>query len=415
MVRKRSSHATVSKVSSSATPAIALSTQSVTTSSKIPSASTPSTFKADSGDLRLSGTKEFVRGKGSNTVVAVSINGVKELGKSQVDESHTVVASGGGAVDVQTDLGERDVIDIPSGEEDDSDLEDASVSESDMRDRKRQRHNATEEEMADTEEANGENSEKIEEPSFGDLLRANAPEIVDVAATFDKANPQALAKNGKRTVQLPPGMSLSTVLTQSLRTNDVKLLETCFHVRDLDTVRSTIERLDSFLAVALLQKLADRLHSRPGRTGSLMVWVQWILVAHGGYLAGQPEAIKKLSSLHRVLSERANCLQPLLSLKGKLDMLEAQMNLRKAVQARSRSGRSFGEDEDKDDEEGVIYVEGQEESDSEEEEGGERDDDDSGNEMGSEEEDSDSGEDGFIDDEASETDTEGGGASEDDL
>ncbi|KAA6415081.1 MAG: hypothetical protein FRX48_01833 [Lasallia pustulata] len=415
MVRKKLSHATVSKVSSPAAPAMALSTRSVTTSSTIPSASTPSTFKNDSGDLLCSGTKEFVRGKCTNTVVAASINGVRELGKSQVDESRTVVASGGGAVDVQMDLGERDVIDIPSGEEEDSDLEDSSASESDMRDRKRKRHNATEEEMADAEEANEGNSEKAEEPSFGDLLRANAPEIVDVAATFDKANPQALAKTGKRTVQLPPGMSLGTVLTQSLRTNDVKLLETCFHVRDLSTVRSTIERLDSSLAVALLQKLADRLHSRPGRAGSIMVWVQWILVAHGGYLASQPEVMRKLNSLHRVLSERANCLQPLLSLKGKLDMLEAQMNLRQAVQARSRSGRSFGEDEDQDDEDGVIYVEGQEESDSEDEERGETDDDGSGNEMDSEGEDSDSGEDGFVDDEASETDTEGGGASEDDI
>jgi U3 small nucleolar RNA-associated protein 5 len=52
---------------------------------------------------------------------------------------------------------------------------------------------------------------------------------------------------------------------------------------------------------------------------------------------------------------------PLLSLKGKLDMLEAQMNLRRTMQSNARAAHA----DDEDDEEGVIYVEGQDESDSE--------------------------------------------------
>ena len=394
----------------------------------------------DSGDLLWSGTKEIVTGRSSSTVTAAFMNGVKDMSKSQVDESHAVVTSGGDAEDVQMALEERAVIDISSSEED-SDIEDVSASETGVRDREPEPVEATDEKVVDAQDPDDEHSEKAEEPSFGDLLLANAPEIVDVVATFDNANPHALTKTGERSVQLPSGMSLGTVLTQSLRTNDVNLLETCFHVLDLNTVRGTIERLDSSLSAALLQKLAERLHSRPGRAGRLMVWVQWTLVAHGGYLASQPEVMKKLSSLHRVVKERANSLQSLLSLKGKLDMLEAQMNLRKAMQTRSRSGKSIDED-DEDDEEGVIYVEGQEESDSEDEEmedaaaieariprrtsGGAKprafedeqsEDEDSGNEMpatmngataDSEDEGSENGEDGFIDDEASETDTESG-------
>lgn len=404
----------------------------------------------ESGHLLWSGTKEIVGSRSGNTIAAASINGVKDMGKSQVDESHAVVASGGGAEDVQMDLGERNVIDISSGEEEDSDLGDVSASESDTQDRKSERTMAVDEEMADADDDDEKNPEKAEEPSFGDLLRANAPETVEVAAAFDDVKLQISTKAGERSVQLPSGMSLGTVLTQSLRTNDVNLLETCFHVQELSTVRSTIERLDSSLAAALLQKLAERLHSRPGRAGSMMVWVQWTLVAHGSYLASQPEVMKKLNALHRVVKERANSLQSLLSLKGKLDMLEAQMNLRKAVQARSRSGNPFGGDDEEDDEETIIYVEGREESDSEDEERGEAvavgtrtprrtkggagpsvfeeeqsDDNDSGNEMptttngaiaDSEDEGSESGNDGFIDDEASETGTESGdGASEDDI
>lgn len=404
----------------------------------------------ESGHLLWSGTKEIVGSRSGNKIAAASINGVKDMGKSRVDESHAIVTSGRGAEDVQMDLGERDVINISSGEEEDSDLGDVSASESDTQDRKSERTMAVDEDMADAEDDDEKNPEKAEEPSFGDLLRANAPETVEVAAAFDDVKLQISTKAGERSVQLPSGLSLGTVLTQSLRTNDVNLLETCFHVQELSTVRSTIERLDSSLAAALLQKLAERLHSRPGRAGSMMVWVQWTLVAHGSYLANQPEVMKKLNSLHRVVKERANSLQSLLSLKGKLDMLEAQMNLRKAVQARSRSGNPFGGDDEEDDEERIIYVEGREESNSEDEERGEAvavgtstprrtkggagpsvfeeeqsDDNDSGNEMptttngaiaDSEDEGSESGNDGFIDDEASETGTESGdGASEDDI
>ena len=84
-------------------------------------------------------------------------------------------------------------------------------------------------------------------------------------------------------------------------------------------------------------------------------------MAHGGYLASQPDLLKRLTSLHRVIKDRASSLQALLSLKGKLDMLEAQMNLRNAMRERSRIDHDIDEDED----DGVIYVEGQEESDSE--------------------------------------------------
>jgi U3 small nucleolar RNA-associated protein 5 len=82
--------------------------------------------------------------------------------------------------------------------------------------------------------------------------------------------------------------------------------------------------------------------------------VQWTLVSHGGYLATQPDLIKKLAELNKVIDERAKGLQSLLSLKGKLDMLEAQIELRKSMQIQRRRLDEGEEDE------GVIYVEGQE-------------------------------------------------------
>ena len=334
----------------------------------------------EDGNLLVDGLTEIVKAKSGSSIGAVEMNGVKDMGRSHVDESHAVVVNGGDRVDRVGSTDEREVVDRSSGEEE-SESEGGSLAEEETMEQavadedvrmqgvgedKDLAESATREEhliVSDLAPAT-ETVEEAQEPSFGDLIRAKAPEPIDVQATFRDPHEQAVVPNPEGAANLPSGASLGTVLTQSLRTNDVNLLETCFHVKSIPTVRATIERLDSALATALLQKLAERLHNRPGRAGSLLIWVQWTLVAHGGYIASQPEVMKQLASLYRVVQERANSLQPLLALKGKLDMLEAQMNLRKRLQARFKERNAIDEEND----DRIIYVEGQKESDIEEDE-----------------------------------------------
>ncbi|KAK8174161.1 Dip2/Utp12 family-domain-containing protein [Phyllosticta citrichinensis] len=275
-----------------------------------------------------------------------AINGSKHARGAQVDESQAVV----GHADVDMQDATPEVVTISSGEEEMSDL---SSSDDD------QDQDAADTKAGATDVAvqNGHDDDQAdnEPPSFGELLQANAPEIVDVEATFEDSNApsRALAPtNNNRALSAPSATSLSTVLTQALKTNDRELLESCFEMNDLDSVRATIERLPSPLVANLLRKLAERLHKRPGRAGNLMVWVQWSIVSHGGYLAGRQEVMRQLTSLNRVIKERASGLQPLLTLKGKLDMLSAQLELRKNMQRSAATN-------DLEDEEGVIYVEGE--------------------------------------------------------
>ncbi len=198
----------------------------------------------------------------------------------------------------------------------------------------------------------GDSDQEPAAPTFGDLVRVN--ETIDVPAALQAQQSTVLTAPG-RVLAPPSSSSLGTVLTQALRTDDTELLESCLHTTDLATVRNTIQRLDSTLAGTLLTKLASRMHRRPGRAGSLMTWVQWTLIAHGGALATQPGLTKKLSELHRVLEERSRGLNSLLALKGKLDLLDAQMQLRRGMQ------HNIDSDEDEEDgEEGVVYVEGEE-------------------------------------------------------
>ena len=400
------------------------------------------------GKLLITGMKKIVKSKDTGGFGAITMNGVKDIGRNHVDESQTIMVNGGDADDKQRALEDRRIIEISSGVEDSESEEDedreemdfATSANADAEMKEAQNENGVrkgdEKQISllkadDTPmDVDGVEVEEPEGPSFGDLIRANAPEPIDVQDLFEATSEQkALAPINERGLDLPSGMSLGTVLTQSLRTNDSNLLETCFTVKDLGIVRSTVERLDSSLATALLQKLAERLHSRPGRAGRLMVWVQWTLVVHGGYLANQPEVMKKIASLHRVVKERANSLQPLLSLKGKLDMLEAQMNLRRTMQSHSRALHAA----DEHDEEGMIYVEGQDDSESENEMSGKisprqvmadriHQDYDHSSESGDDNEDEDVEDDispaakDFISDEASEaTESEGNGSVDDET
>ncbi|KAI4220768.1 MAG: hypothetical protein L6R36_007386 [Xanthoria steineri] len=331
--------------------------------------------KSDTSEVLLEGVTELVRGKDITNLGAVVMNGVKDMGKMQVDESHTVVTATG-QPEYMSSVDTPGVIDVSSGEEE-TDYEDDQMpmeslqSVSDDGTAPEPQPPKTSIPPQDTDvtmaDANVEDENavaggaEVEEPSFGDLIRAHATGHVDVQAQFAAPSTEAMAPTTERSLQLPSGMSLGTVLMQSLRTNDVNLLESCLHTRDKAILRATIERLDSALASTLLQKLAERFHSRPGRAGSLLVWIQWTIVAHGGYLASQPGAMKTMAVLHRVITERARSLPLLLSLKGKLDMLEAQMNLRASIKARSHDSKLAGQQ----DVENVIYVEGQRESDSE--------------------------------------------------
>ena len=324
------------------------------------------------------------------------------------DESAAVVGGGqAGHGDVDMEDAGKDVIEISSAEEE------SQYSSSDDEKEVNGEGDAMDDEAADPEEL-----------SFGDRLAAQEPEqvqarIVDVEDTFGGDDARALAATStNRPLSAPSASSLGTVLTQALRTNDQELLDSCLRVIDIDTIYATVERLPSPLVGNLLQKLAERLHKKPGRAGVLMVWVQWSLAAHGGYLASQPQLVRQLATLNKVLKERASGLQPLLSLKGRLDMLQAQLELRRRNQK-----KAAGDDED----EAVIYVEGEDdyESSADEEEDApdstrkrlrdvDDDEESSDDEMPTTmevDEDSDEGSDdseGLIDDEAEETDDDAG-------
>lgn len=275
--------------------------------------------------------------------------GVKIPNKSTIDESNTTVS---GAEAVQADT-----IEISSGEEDEYSSGDDEMADAPVAAIKAATNNGGAN-KADSDEDAEDGDDDNASPSFGELLRGNDP--IDVTALLAQpitAGNGAVARSSKAVVNPVSHRSLTATLTQALKSDDTDLLESCLNTGDLPTIRNTIEEIDSTYAGMLLTKLAARLYRRPGRAGNLMTWVQWTIIAHGGALASQPKVVQGLAGLQKVLAERAKGLNSLLTLKGKLDLLQGQMELRRKMQVR---GGAEGEDEDDEDEdEHVIWVEGE--------------------------------------------------------
>ncbi|KAI5791743.1 WD40-repeat-containing domain protein [Peziza echinospora] len=292
---------------------------------------------AEDGTMALQGVVDIVKSKvsGLGNGVVGQMNGVKAMGKTNVDQSRTVVVSG---VDTQ-DFGMVDASDADA----DSDAD-----------------------VVDSDNEGARAINPADEPSFFDKFQA-----LEVSAANNlpsKPSKSVATTAAANKISKPFSGSLTTVLTQALKTNDYQLLESCFVAAKEKSILSTIRRLDSTLAVTLIEKLAERIAQRPGRASQLGAWIRWTIVAHGGYLVSLPNLMGTLAGLHSVLATRAGSLPKLLQLQGRLDMLSAQLELRKSLRlGTGETGVDLYEEEEQK-EEGVLYIEGKTKEDSDDSE-----------------------------------------------
>lgn len=315
----------------------------------------------DSGDLIFSGSNEITARKSASVLKTADVVESQEASKSHVIENNTIVESGLYTEDVEMNdvHADDDAISISDSNDNDSDAEAVRSHQKkkinginhDSKHTAGQKSHAVVREDGDRDKnGNGEDDEEEEggELTFGELVQRNS--AIDVEAELeDHAGADTLvpglANNKNRAVaQIPSGVSLSTVLSQALKTNDSEMLESCFRTSDVNVIRTTIQRLNSTLAGALIQRLAERMASRPGRYGHLLVWVQWTCIAHGGAIAGNNEVLKRMTSLYKVMDQRSRSLPSLLLLKGKLDMLDAQINLRQSMAESRKHGLEDGDE-----------------------------------------------------------------------
>lgn len=142
--------------------------------------------------------------------------------------------------------------------------------------------------------------------------------------------------------------TLTTVLSQSLRNNDHSLLETVLMTKDHQVIQNTIAKLDSSLAIVLLDRLSERIARQANRFDQLVYWLKWVIVIHGGILASLPGLSSKLSNLHGILSRKSDTLPRLLQLQNKIQIINEYTEVNRNLQP-----EELESDEDTD----IEYVE----------------------------------------------------------
>jgi U3 small nucleolar RNA-associated protein 5 len=198
----------------------------------------------------------------------------------------------------------------------------------------------------DNKEVQVNKNEEEEEELDVELRVEDGPSLAEKMELLKVENTVPKRRNGKASAN-----SLAVILTQALRSNDHSLLETVLTSRNENVLKTTIQRLDTSLAVILLERLAERIARHTNRQGQLNIWVKWVIIIHGGYLINVPNLAKSLSSLHSTLTRRASTLPRLLELQGRLDVLYSQQESNKA-------NKEFQEEDyDDSDESDVEYIE----------------------------------------------------------
>ncbi|CAN3374090.1 hypothetical protein DIURU_000537 [Diutina rugosa] len=154
-----------------------------------------------------------------------------------------------------------------------------------------------------------------------------------LAEKLEKLHPNTTTSKAKPAAKMggKNAATLSIVLSQSLRNNDHSLLEVVLGNRDPEVIKNTIAKLDSSLAVTLLDRLSERIQRQATKFDQLNFWLKWIIIIHGAVLASMPNLAVKLSSLHAVLIKKADTMPRLLELQGRLTLLYHQQGLKREI------------------------------------------------------------------------------------
>jgi hypothetical protein len=79
-------------------------------------------------------------------------------------------------------------------------------------------------------------------------------------------------------------VTLSNILSQSLKSGDAQLLETALGVTDEAVIEASLDRLPAPQVPALLNALLKRIHDRPSRLKHLLPWIRGTMIVHASYI-----------------------------------------------------------------------------------------------------------------------------------
>lgn len=121
-----------------------------------------------------------------------------------------------------------------------------------------------------------------------------------------------------------------------------ELVAICASCSDDTVIKDTVKRFRP-VPTLLVDAVADDVALDPLLLLSLLAWLKWILLLHGGALAKKPAMVPTLQRLQSGLDDGMKVLSHLLALQGRLQLLNCQGQL-----------REDGDDDDDDDDANVV-------------------------------------------------------------
>ncbi|EPX70847.1 ribonucleoprotein complex [Schizosaccharomyces octosporus yFS286] len=130
-----------------------------------------------------------------------------------------------------------------------------------------------------------------------------------------------------------------------------ELFEKCLGCSDVGIVSGTVRNMDGTMAAELVRKFVTEmsLEMRP----TMAIWLHWIIVTHGGYLASVQDLQEPLNELHGKLIHGGDLLMKISALSGRLSMVLGQAEIRES--RRLDQEESSEEDSDYEDEQNSDY------------------------------------------------------------
>lgn len=115
--------------------------------------------------------------------------------------------------------------------------------------------------------------------------------------------------------------------------NNSAVLDLCSSNDKESNIKNTIKALstNSSQIIKLFEIISQEVSLHPTRTNTLSIWLKWILLANGGYIASQIDQKDNLRTLQKGLSSGMKLMPKLLSLQGRLNLLKSQMELRNKI------------------------------------------------------------------------------------
>lgn len=178
------------------------------------------------------------------------------------------------------------------------------------------------------------------EPKFTNFVLEGNSKEVNVDINYEKKNNE-IVEQKRNGIAVPQSIQIKNIsvkelyekLNSSLNSeDDQETLNICHSNDNEENIKDTVKmfsKVDDQCLLKLFDIISFHVSNNPSKNSSLAVWLKWILLIHGRFIAEFPNQNENLRRLSEGLSDGMKLMPRLLTLKGRLQLLQTQISIRK--------------------------------------------------------------------------------------